>query len=142
MGYVVCDFPDAERCACVATNERERQALAWCWWTLALCSDLFLLNEHLASRFHNPAEAEKLRIQLYGSSSRFVAAWRDLNTVAAAIRQTVGNAEPFGYSDYVDAASPELWAADLALRNAYRELRAFGTQTGIDVVGDPIDPNL
>jgi ParB family protein of integrating conjugative element (PFGI_1 class) len=142
MGYVVCDFPDAERCADAATSDRDRQVLAWSWWTLALCSDLFLLNEHLASRFRNPAEAEKLRMQLYGSGSRFVAAWRDLNTVATAIRQTVGNAEPFGYSDYVDAASPELWTADLALRNAYRELRAFGTQTGIDVVGDPIDPNL
>jgi ParB family protein of integrating conjugative element (PFGI_1 class) len=142
MGYVVCEFPDAERCARVAANERERQVLAWCWWTLALCSDLFLLNEHLASRFRNPADAEKLRIQLYGSNSRFVMAWRDLNSVASAIRQTVGNADPFGYSDYVDAASAELWAADLALRHAYRELRAFGTRTGIDVVGDPIDPNL
>ena len=142
MGYVVCEFPDAEHCARAAADERERQVLAWRWWTLALCSDLFLLNEHLANRFRNPAEAEKLRIQLYGSGSRFVAAWRDLNTVATAIRQTVGNAELFGYSDYVDAASPELWAADLALRNAHRELRAFGARTGIDVVGDPIDPNL
>jgi ParB family protein of integrating conjugative element (PFGI_1 class) len=142
MGYVVCEFPDAEHCARAAADERQRQVLAWCWWTLALCSDLFLLNEHLANRFRSPVEAEKLRIQLYGGGSRFVAAWRDLNTVATAIRQSVGNAELFGYSDYIDAASPELWAADLALRNAHRELRAFGAKTGIDVVGDPIDPNL
>lgn len=141
MGYVVCDFPDVERCSRANSDERERQFLAWCWWTLALCSDLFLLNEHLADRYRNPAEAERVRAQLYGSNSRFVSAWRDLSTVSTAIRQTVGSADPFGYSDYVDAASADLWAADLALRNAYWELRAFGARAGIDVVVDPIDPN-
>jgi hypothetical protein len=142
MGYVVCDFPNQDQCARAQADDRRQQVLAWRWWTLVLCSDLFLLNEHLANRYQDPADAEKVRIQLYGSGSRFIAAWRDVKTVSAAIRQTVGSADPFGYSDYVDASSSELWSADLALRNAYHELRAFGVKTGVDVVGDPIDPNL
>jgi hypothetical protein len=142
LGYLVIDFPDVKRCSAAAGNERQRQFLAWSWWTLVWCCDLCLVNEHLAQRHPDPTDAQQARVELYGAGSRFVAAWRDANTVTAAIRQTVGHADPFGYSDYVDAASPDLWAADMALRQAYRDIRAFGSMTGVDVVGDPFEPDL
>lgn len=139
LGYLVIDFPDARRCSESSRDERQRQFLAWSWWTLVLCCDLCRVNDHLVRQYPDPDDADEVRAKLYGAGSQFVTAWRDLNAVTLAIRQTVGHADPFGYSDYVDAASPELWEADRALRQAYREIRTFGAQTGVDIVGDPID---
>lgn len=138
LGYIVTDFPDTKRCVEARQDEHRRQVLAWSWWTLALCCDLCGVNEQLVRQHPDPAEADAMRAEIYGPQSSFVTAWRDLPSVMAAIRQTVGHADPFGYADYVEAVSTELWSADITLRQAYRAVRSFAASAGLDLLGEPL----
>lgn len=136
-GYRVIDFPDAARCTEARATDASRQALAWSFWTLAQCCDLFAFVERrILDRHDTLAEREHACAACFGAQSGFVRAWRDDGSAQEAVDDTVGNADAYGYGDYVDAATHELWAADLALRQAYRELRMFMRRAGIDSWSD------
>ncbi|MFP5305926.1 MAG: ParB family protein [Gammaproteobacteria bacterium] len=132
-GYLVIDFPDPARCAAARVTDASRQALAWSFWTLAQCCDLFTFVERrILDRHDSVGDRERACAACFGTQSRFVRAWRDEGSAQEVVDETVGNADAYGYGDYVDAATDELWAADLALRQAYRELRTALRRAGVD----------
>jgi ParB family protein of integrating conjugative element (PFGI_1 class) len=132
-GYLVIDFPDPARCAAARATDASRQALAWSFWTLAQCCDLFsFVERRILDRHDSVGERERACVACFGAHSGFVRAWRDEGSAQEVVDETVGNADAYGYGDYVDAATDELWAADLALRQAYRELRVALRRAGVD----------
>lgn len=133
-GYRLVDFPDAAQCEQARRTDAGRQALAWRFWTLAQCCDLFsFIERRILDRFHTREAREQACVALFGAGSGFVRAWSDEGAAQQVVDETIGNADAYGYCDYVDAASAELWAADLALRQAYRDLRLFVREAGIDL---------
>jgi hypothetical protein len=111
------------------------------WWTLVMCCDLYGVNRQLLRSYLDAAEAERVRAELYGAESRFVAAWRDQPSLVKAIRDSVGRLDPFGYSDYVSAATRELWEADMALCQAFRDILVFADSVGVDLLVEGIADN-
>jgi ParB family protein of integrating conjugative element (PFGI_1 class) len=133
-GYLVIDFPDAFRLQEAGRSDAAKQALAWSFWTLAQCCDLFAFVERMILAGHSAiSERERACAEYFGPQSGFVKAWCDEGSAQQIVDETVGNADAYGYSDYVDAASPDLWAADVALRQAFRNLRMLAARAGIDV---------
>ena len=140
--YRLVDFPDAAQCERARRSDAERQALAWKFWTLAQCCDLFgLIERRILDRFDTREARERACVALFGAGSGFVRAWSDEGAAQQVVDETVGNADAYGYCDYVDAASAELWAADLALRQAYRDLRLFVREAGMDLWADDQEPS-
>ncbi len=140
-GYRLVDFPDAALCEQARRSDAERQALAWKFWTLAQCCDLFsFIERRILDRFDTREARERACVALFGAGSGFVRAWSDEGVAQQVVDETVGNADAYGYCDYVDAAGAELWAADLALRQAYRDLRLFVREAGIDLWADDQEP--
>lgn|GEM_PF-360092 len=139
--YRLVDFPDAAQCERARRSDAERQALAWKFWTLAQCCDLFgLIERRILDRFDTREAREHACVALFGPGSGFVRAWSDEGAAQQVVDETIGNADAYGYCDYVDAASAELWAADLALRQAYRDLRLFVRESGIDLWANDQEP--
>ena len=139
--YRLIDFPDAAQCEQARRSDTERQALAWKFWTLAQCCDLFgLIERRILDRFDTREAREQACIALFGPGSGFVRAWSDEGAAQQVVDETVGNADAYGYCDYVDAADAELWAADLALRQAYRDLRLFVREAGMALWANDQEP--
>ncbi|MDT0498606.1 hypothetical protein RM530_14745 [Algiphilus sp. W345] len=139
--YRLVDFPGAAQCEWARRSDAERQALAWKFWTLAQCCDLFgLIERRILDRFDTREARERACVALFGAGSGFVRAWRDEGAAQQVVDETVGNADAYGYCDYVDAASAELWAADLALRQAYRDLRLFVREAGMALWANGQEP--
>ncbi|MEC9356531.1 MAG: ParB family protein [Pseudomonadota bacterium] len=139
--YRLVDFPDAAQCEQARRSDTERQALAWKFWTLAQCCDLFgFIERRILDRFDTREAREQACVALFGPGSGFVRAWSDEGAAQQVVDETIGNADAYGYCDYVDTASPELWAADLALRQAYRDLRLFVREAGIDLWANDQEP--
>lgn len=138
-GYLVIDFPDALRLQEAGHSDATKQALAWSFWTLAQCCDLFAFVERMILAGHSAiSERERACAEYFGPQSGFVKAWRDEGSAQQIVDETVGNADAYGYSDYVDAASPDLWAADVALRQAFRNLRMLVARASIDVWNEAV----
>lgn len=138
-GYLVIDFPDAFRLREASHSDGMKQALAWSFWTLAQCCDLFAFVEHMIlDRHATITERERACAEYFGPQSGFIKAWCDEGSAQQIVDETVGNADAYGYSDYVDAASPDLWAADVALRQAFRNLRMLAARAGIDVWNEAV----
>jgi hypothetical protein len=138
LGYLVIDFPKIEARDIARSNQSVWQHLVWSWWTLMTFCGLKQVNAEIQRRYPEPADAERVRADLYGAQSRFVGAWRDPDALRAAVEAAVGEFDPWGCSAYVRLATREQWDADIALRRALRDILAFAKSAGLDPFAEAV----
>lgn len=139
LGYIVADFPAPAQMQQLQHDIAGRAMLAWKWYELTRCCDLLSIADHVERLYgHDPDAKQHVFAELFGSNPRYLSAWASPDACLDAIAEAVGILDLQQFAFYAERVGDETWEAGLRLAQAYRDLKSYSYQEGIDLMQDDL----
>lgn len=139
LGYVVADFPASAQLQQLHNDFGAREALAWKWYELTRCCDLLPIAGHIERLYGQDPEAkQRVFAELFGSNPRYLNAWTSPDAFLDAIADSVGIMDLQQFSFYAERVNDEAWQAGTRMVQAYRDLKSYAYDAGIDLMQDTL----
>ncbi|MDE0853873.1 MAG: hypothetical protein OSA97_05565 [Nevskia sp.] len=139
LGYIVADFPAPAQMQQLQHDIAGRAMLAWKWYELTRCCDLLSIADHVERLYgHDPDAKQRVFAELFGSNPRYLGAWASPDACLDAIAEAVGILDLQQFAFYAERIGDETWEAGIRLAQAYRDLKSYAYQEGIDLMQDEL----